>query len=48
MYGLDGDTLRRYAAGISRRATRWWIDLNRETVERDLVAERRSALKIVR
>ena len=48
MYGLDGDAMRRYAAGVSQRATRWWIEVNAETVERDLVAEQRAALSIVR
>jgi len=48
MYGLDGDSLRRYAAGVSRRANRWWIELHAETVERDLIAEQRPALTIVR
>jgi hypothetical protein len=48
MYGLDGDALRRYAAGVSQRATRWWIEVNAGTVERDLLVERRAALAIVR
>ncbi len=39
MFGLDGDSLRRYAAGVSQRTTRWWIEIHAETVERDLLAE---------
>jgi len=48
MFGLDGDALRRYAAGVSQRATRWWIEVNAETVERDLIAEQRATLTVVR
>ncbi len=48
MYGLDGDAMRRYAAGVSQRATRWWIELHTETVAHDLVVEQRAALTIVR
>jgi len=48
MYGLDGDALRRYAAGVSQRTTRWWIELHTETVERDLIAEQRATLSVVR
>jgi hypothetical protein len=38
-YGLDGDAIRRYQAGASQRATRWWIECNATAVERDLAAE---------
>lgn len=43
LFALDGDALRRYAAGVSQRTTQWWIELNAETVERELAEGRRPA-----
>jgi hypothetical protein len=35
-YALDADAMRRYLAGVSQRTTRWWIEINRDAVEREL------------
>lgn len=40
MYGMNGDAVRRYLDGASQRSTRWWFEMNLETVARDLGAAR--------
>jgi hypothetical protein len=47
LLAIDADSLRRYAEGVSQRATRWWIECHLEPVARELGDEDARRAKLV-